>query len=145
MLVRNQNRRIARNAFTLMEMMVVVAIIVVLGGIAVVAMQTFSDRGNEAKAAAAVKQIDEAVFYYQLEHKTYPPSLEALTQPDIFGKTYLKMEALVAPWAGAQYQVDANGPRNHALNQEKPDIFIVHPSGKYMWGNWATGKLAMGS
>ena len=41
--------------------MVVVAIIVVLGGIAVVAYTSFSDRGNEARISADIRAIDTAV------------------------------------------------------------------------------------
>jgi type II secretory pathway pseudopilin PulG len=143
--MRVRKSMLARPAFTLMEMMVVVAIIIVLGGIAIVAYTSLGDRGNEAKAAAAVKQIDEAVYYFYLEHKEYPgQDLTVLTMPDKFGKTYLKAEALSPPWPGSQYVIDYNAPYNKALAQEKPDIYIVHPNGKFMFGNWQSGKIATG-
>lgn len=146
MLVRKNDRRIARAAFTLMEMMVVVAIIVVLGGIAVLAYSNFADKGNEAKALATVKQIDMALFDYVNEHKTYPPDLVFLAQPDAFGKTRLSAEALTPPWPGTKYDWDPQGRRNLEVNGEyKPDVFIIHPSGNYMWGNWASGKQPVGN
>jgi general secretion pathway protein G len=143
MLLRKPEKRLSRrSAFTLMEMMVVVAIIVVLGGIAIVAMGTFSDRGNEAKAAAAVKQLDTVVRTYALDHKGYyPATLETLQAQDEFGKVYLTPEALEAPWQGVKYEYRNPGQNNV---DGTPDIWITHPSGKFQFANWKAGKIAMG-
>lgn len=132
-------RRLARQAFTLMEMMVVVAIIVILSGIAIVAYTTFSDRGNEAKAAAAIKQIDFAVNAYYLDHNNiWPETLAVLQQPDEYGKVYLKADALVPPWQGASYVYDPQGTNNRAMGEAKPDIYIDGPG--YRYANWIAGK-----
>lgn len=144
MRLRTHTQRSFRPGFTLMEMMVVVAIIVVLGGIGIVVFSNLSDRGNETKAASAVKDIDKAAYFFYLEHNVYPAKVEDLMNPDVYGKTYLKREALDPPWPGSQYMYTFPGQNMKAVNNEdKPDVWIKHPNGAYGWCNWKTGKIPM--
>lgn len=141
MLLRDRSSRSTRRAaFTLMEMMVVVAIIVVLGGIAVVAYTNFGDRGNEAKAVQDIKNIDLAVMEYYMETgmKAFPQSLEELTVPNVYGKVLLKREALLDPW-GNPYVYDPSGQMNSQAGELKPDIYCDR--GTYVLCNWASGKI----
>jgi general secretion pathway protein G len=94
--IENRNRS-RRHAFTLMEVLVVVAILVVLAGIGV-AVFRYLDTGKEGAAKMQVKNIETAVMSYNLDHKQFPESLNVLTQPSEGKAAYLKQKDLVDPW-----------------------------------------------
>ncbi len=132
MIVRS-TRQAARQAFTLMEMLVVVAIIVALAGIG---GYYYLQRVDEAKKQVAQTQskdtLTKAVQTYKLDHGDYPASLEALLvrTEDGHGPYLDNVEALVDPW-GRPYQYNPAGPNNNGL---KPDIWSESPFGPL--GNW---------
>ena len=107
-------RRIERRAaFTLVEMMIVVAIIVVLAGLGTWYMAGAIDDGYISRAKADIKSITDASTMFKSQHSgRWPQSIDELYQPpDDGGPTtpYLKsQEARLSPW-GNQYIYDANG------------------------------------
>jgi general secretion pathway protein G len=136
MRIQHQPRRQARRAFTLMEMLVVVAIIVMLAGIGGYYFMQSYEEAKRSAAKAQTKVLTEACEAYRISHGTNPPSLQALLQGDDEGGPYLKSaDALIDPWKG-QYMYNAQGPNNAG---RQPDIWANAPNGTQV-GNWSGSK-----
>jgi len=137
MLLRPAERRplaARRSAFTLLEVLIVVAIIVVLAGVGTVYMFRALDDAKVNAAKAQASELAKACQGFQITMGRYPESLNELTSPPGGGKPYVEPDKLLDPW-GAQYQYDPSGPNNHGL---KPDVFTNGPNGEVI-GNWAAG------
>jgi general secretion pathway protein G len=136
MLLRNSTRTasrvLARRAFTLMEILIVVAIIVVLAGIGGMYLFPRLDEAKEKIAKTQVKQtLTQACETFKLNNGDFPPNLEALTQAQPNGGVpILEADKIMDPW-GQPYGYDASGSHNNGL---KPDIWSNH-GGKQI-GNW---------
>ncbi|MCI0680651.1 MAG: type II secretion system protein GspG [Gemmataceae bacterium] len=134
--------RRTRPAFTLMEMLIVVAIIVILaslGGYYVIGQY------NEAKVSEAkvkARTISKAVDTYYIDHGEWPTDLTLLLQKSELGKgPYLtNQNEIIDPW-GKQYQYDQNGQKNIEYGSviAIPDVFTTTPDGR-MVGNWSDTK-----
>src|SRR6516225_6984694 len=111
-MVIRESRSYDRMAFTLMEVLVVVAILVVLAGVGGVYYTKYL---NDAKISAArlqVKAISTAVGTYQIKHGEWPANLSVLIEKESDGsQPYLEPDALKTPW-GTMYQYDPSGPNN---------------------------------
>lgn len=118
-----------------MEMMVVVAIIIVLGGIAVVAYTSFSERGNDARIGADIRAIDTAIGEFYLEYNQFPDSIEQLSATNVTGRgVLLEAKHLRDPW-GELYGYDKTGTHNVAAgNLAKPDVYCSRE-------NWVIGNF----
>src|SRR5262245_52003543 len=99
-------RRSLRRAFTLMEVLVVVAIIVVLAGIATVSFRYLSDAKVDA-TKARIKQVETAVMSYNMRYKHFPTALTDLLTPPEGSQAYLDQADLVDEW-GQPLQYDAS-------------------------------------
>jgi general secretion pathway protein G len=137
MRLRHETRSVSREGFTLLEMMVVVAILVVLAGTGGVIYLRFLEDARKDTAKSQTRILAQTVAAYQVKYGEYPPSLEALTQPTADGgKPYLETSALIDPWGRAyQYAV----PGSHHPSTGEPDIWsqgpnVADPNG--MLGNW---------
>jgi general secretion pathway protein G len=125
---------VARAAFTLMEMLIVVAIIVALAGLG--GYYLMGQYNNAKKNAAKLKAdvITKACTTYEVNYGQRPASLEVLLQPDSMGGPYLmSQDALLDPW-GRPYSYNAQGPHNNGL---QPDVWSDTPYGQI--GNWSSG------
>jgi len=127
-LARHTNRR----AFTLMEMLIVVAIIVALAGIG--AFYVLPQLGTSKEKIAKIKaeNVAKALMTYKVDHNgSYPNDLNALTVKDDQGGPYIDAEGLLDPW-GQQYQIDPSGARH---NGAKPDVTTTNPENGKQIGN----------
>ena len=134
MMYRMQSNRTRRAAFTLMEMLVVVAIIVALAGIGgfLILPQLTSSQKDTARAQVN-GPLSNACKTYFIRNQQWPPTLQVLLTPDQHKQTYIdRPDALIDPW-GKQYQYDPNGSKN---NGTQPDIWTVHADGTII-GNWS--------
>jgi general secretion pathway protein G len=99
--IQNRNRR---HAFTLMEVLVVVAILVVLAGIGVMVFR-YLDDSKERIAFAGAKNIETAVNQYKMNNGNFPESLQILAEPSEGKAAYLEEKSLFDPW-NRPYQYD---------------------------------------
>jgi general secretion pathway protein G len=130
----NPPRAARRAAFTLLEVLIVVAIIVVLAGVSSIYVFRYLEDAKEGRAKGDVKTIETAVTSYELKIGSMPNSLNDLTQPPDGGKPYLTAESITDPW-NKPYSFDPSGGHNGG---QKPDIWTTTPDGR-MIGNWPGG------
>ena len=135
MLVRpnTASRVAARSAFTLLEVLIVVAILVVLASVSSIFVFRYLDDAKIGAAKTSAAAISRAIEAYEIKFGSQPESLQQLIQPPDGGKPFIEggQEALVDPW-GRQFQYDASGPRHGG---QKPDVFTLDPQGQPI-GNW---------
>jgi len=82
MLLHQELKRQRRAAFTLMEMLIVVAIIVLLAGIGVVSYFALFDSAKVDVARTQIKSLTTACDAYYLKNKSYPGQLSDMLQKD---------------------------------------------------------------
>ncbi len=137
MTLHNRNRT-GRSAFTLMEMLVVVAILVVLAGAGgIIYMRYLEEAKKDTARVQAITLADQASMY-RIKYGDYPATLADLAQPGQDGSTpYIEVSALIDPWQ-RPYQYDPQGTRNSGL---KPDVWSDGPepgNPLSIVGNWKT-------
>lgn len=133
MIVRRTVARAAsRRAFTLLEILVVVAIIVILAGVGVYALMPQLDQAKERIAKAQIEGLSGAAQIYKINNDDFPASLDllAMQQPN-GGPPLITADKLLDPW-GQPYNYNPLGTNNGGM---KPDIWIQRPDGRQI-GNW---------
>ena len=134
----HQNSELRRRAaFTLMEMLIVVAIIVALAGIGGYFLMGALITAKKDVALIQTKNLGTACDTYQIRHNgLFPESLELLLQRDEAGNPPIleSVDALIDPW-GQRYQYDKAGTMNQGMHA---DVYTIDPSDpqKMKIGNW---------
>jgi len=67
-----------RKAFTLIELLIVIAIIAILAGIIITATTGATKKARDSKRVADMKMLYNAIVQYEADHGHYPSSLQAL-------------------------------------------------------------------
>ena len=119
-----QEKRTAREAlrqgFTLIEILVVVAIIGMLGAVAVPAYMNYLADARIATTRSLIANVDVAVKSYNMKHGKYPDSLEVLQEPqEDGGDPWLEGEA-VDPW-GNELKYEKQGKKRPKITSAGPD------------------------
>ena len=98
--------RLVRVAFTLMEMLIVVAIIVALAGVGGMYLIKALGQSKEKAAKLQAQQIADACTQYYTEMGTMPTSLQQLLTPNNnLGPWLTESAKLLDPW-GNQYELN---------------------------------------
>ena len=123
--------RTLRRGFTLLEVLVVVAIIVILAGVGTMYVLPRLEEAKVRRAKIDCEALSQAVETYKLNNGQYPQTLAELTQsqPD-GGAALIAPDKIRDPW-GKPYQLDPSGPNNGG---NKADVFTDTPRGRV--GNW---------
>ena len=127
----SRSRAARRAAFTLLEVLVVVAILVILAGVASVSVIRNLDDAKKSKAQLQAKNIAtamEAYFTNGSSGNAYPSSIQELVSPPWGGPSYLKdpQQDILDPW-GQQFQF-SHGSTDNSL-QGTPVVFTIAPDG----------------
>ena len=107
----------ARAAFTLMELMLVMAILVIMAGMVTFAYNRIAGNAENDLALSEIKTIEKACMAYRLKHRRYPNQLGELTavpggmSQRKWGGPYLEKPP-VDPWGGEySYEIDRDNDR----------------------------------
>lgn len=120
--MKNRRQWANRAAFTLMEVMLVLVIIVVIAGLGIRTLGGSFEKAKVNAAKASLSTLSNSVKEYQIEFGNLPQSLEALvSQPSDVeaGAWFAKLDKLpMDPWnkpfeykvTGSTFEIKSNGP-----------------------------------
>ena len=119
---RNFNRGRERNAFTLMELLLAMSILIVMGGLATFA---FMNMNQQAKMDAMLTQIrtyEGACMQYKIKHNRFPAKLD-----DLFNlPNGLTERQWGGPWINKPITTDLWGtPFSYTANEAQNRVIIV--------------------
>jgi general secretion pathway protein G len=129
-----------RAAFTLMELLVVVAILVVLAAVAVPNYLGYVENSRRQTAKTSANNIAKAAEAFHVATDQWPQSLQQLTQPYDDGRGVhlppsLRPEEILDPWGiPFQYVPPPGGQHNGAYG--RPDVWTTPPGESVQLGNW---------
>jgi len=107
-MVRRSHNRSARKGFTLLELLLVMAILVVLAGLGTVAYTRIGNSANVRACKVQIKAITDNCVAYKLQMQTYPRSLQDLV--------VLPSGVTEAEWGGPYYR-DGKVPKDPWRNE----------------------------
>jgi general secretion pathway protein G len=93
--------RAIRSAFTLMEMILVLAIIAILIAIGAATLGDFEEQASITAARAQVGTISTAIKMYKVNNRNLPPSLDALVKPPANApvkRPFIEESGIMDPW-----------------------------------------------
>ena len=101
-----------RAGFTLMEILVAVAIIGILGTVAVTSVQSNIEKARVTAAQESVNNIHGAVMNYYLQNKKYPTDLRDLVKENSDGVAILEGgEGVLEDPFGTEYKMEKKGKK----------------------------------
>jgi general secretion pathway protein G len=124
-LVRRGGRR---TAFTLMEVLVVVAILVVLAGVGVPIYMRYLEESKKDVAKTSIAALSQSCQTFKVKYGRLPENLTELVTPPEGATPYVEQKMLTDPW-GKEYSYQAEGNNAHL---GKPTISTTAPDGTHI-------------
>jgi general secretion pathway protein G len=126
----NNRHRKAAAAFTLLEMMLVVAIIGILMSVAVWNIVGQSDKARIKATQASMRSIESAIKAYKADKGSFPPSLQTLVTEKYFEKVFKdawKHDLVYAtPGSGGKdYALVSGGPDGQTGTEDDIDVWRI--------------------
>lgn len=111
----NKFANAVKRGFTLVELLVVVAILGILATGAVVYVPRFLESGNKGAAEKDVQALKTAVTQYYTDKRKYPENLDVLVDTSGDKEPYIEggEGALVDPW-GNKYELKFKGNKKNS-------------------------------
>jgi general secretion pathway protein G len=127
-----------RDAFTLMEILVVVAIIVVLAGVATVSVFRYLEESRISAARSSCVTLAKAAQSYIVTSGSPPNSLQDLLNPPDGRQRYIESpDMLIDPWNNP-YQMsiteDSTGNPEVEVYTQRPNLYISSNKAKNTTG-----------
>jgi general secretion pathway protein G len=122
--------RANRSAFTLLEVLVVVAIIVMLAGVGSALLYSRYEESKVSRAKIDCKKLAQAVDIYKTNNDSPPSSIQQLTQAQPNGGDPLATPTeVVDPW-GKPYQLDASGMQTKVFTTTPKGVTVSNLTNK---------------
>jgi general secretion pathway protein G len=111
----NKFANAVKRGFTLVELLVVVAILGILATGAVVYVPRFLESGNKGAAEKDVQALKTAVTQYYTDKRKYPDNLDVLVDTSGDKEPYIEggEGALIDPW-GNKYEIKFKGNKKNS-------------------------------
>lgn len=111
----NKFSNAVKRGFTLVELLVVVAILGILATGAVVYVPRFLESGNKGAAEKDVQALKTAVTQYYTDKRKYPDNLDVLVDTSGDKEPYIEggEGALIDPW-GNKYEIKFKGNKRNS-------------------------------
>lgn len=103
--MRTSGRKSSAEGFTLMELLIVIAIVAILGSIVGANLFFARDRAYASRALMEFRSLSQALEFYRIDHGAYPADVNRGLPPGL--EAYLAGEHWPrAPWPGSVYDWD---------------------------------------
>jgi general secretion pathway protein G len=115
--------RSRRRGFTLIEILVVIAILAVIGSVAAVKYMAYLKDAAVKTAGIKLRELEKTVELYYSQHQKYPETLDELVTPQEVGaQSVLKKSGTLDPWKSPiLYEVTAGQEPPFELTSFGPD------------------------
>ena len=132
----------ARRGFTLIEILLVLAIIIMIASVAIVALLPQRERARLDAAKVLVSQVEQALDAYSLNVGHYPTEEEGSLQALLVKPTF-ESEAMAARWAGPYLKQQPMDPWDNLVNYQLSEAGTMEEGQTKSYKLWSNGPDGM--